>query len=173
MISESIRSCCSGNPGAKDTVKELIYNYLVSELSIGEKQLDFLLPVGQAEQLSGSLMLEILLYKYETEANKGFLHLWEQEEFRKMSAEGVITEEMLRSFYKTVSPDVSTEGKLRILTQLVFADTLGLGVIDSLNQQQGCIEELQLGFNGYQERTYDYRNELKKEKRLFYGKDYL
>lgn len=171
MISESIRSCCSGNPGAKDTVKELIYNYLVSELAIGEEQLDFLLPVGQAEQLSGSHMLEILLYEYETEANKGFLHLWEQKEFRKMSATGVITEEMLRSFYKTARPDVSTEGKFRILTQLIFADTLGLGVIDSLNQQQGCIEELQLGFNGYQERTYDYRNELKKEKRLFYGKD--
>lgn len=56
-----------------------------------------------------------------------------------------------------------------VLSQLLFADTIGLGVIDTLNQQKGCIEEIQLGMSGFVEKVYNYREEVlyKTEDKLY------
>lgn len=83
----------------------------------------------------------------------------------------IITEQKIRDIYNSIQPTLSYADCLNILVQMLFADTIGLGVIDSLNYQQGFIEEIQLGMNGLAEQSYDYRDEMNHNTQIRYSKD--
>ncbi len=172
MVSLGIRACCSGNYGAKEVVKELIRAYLVRELKVTETNLKELLPVQHPEKLSPWQMFEILVYEEDKDGNYGFRSLWKQAGWDTESESIVVTEKMVRNHYVKEERILNDCDYMMILSQLLFADTVGLGVIDTINQQQGCIEEIQLGMNGFAEKVYDYKEEVLRERSgKFYARD--
>ena len=175
LISHCIRVCCGGNYGARETVREIIKNYLAEGLRMEKKDVHHLIPFDSPELMSAWQMLETMLYCADKEVlERGFSMLCERfgwDCFREDGKQNgyVVTEEEIRKAYKELQPKLSAEDEFNVLSQLIFAVTVGLGVIDSLNWQKGCIEEIQIGMNGRQERQYDYKAELqrKKEKEYF------
>lgn len=173
MLSKSIRTCCSGNYGAKEAVKELIRSYLVRELGLTEKEIKNLLPTDYPELLTGQQMFEVLIYAGDRiKEEYGFFQFWEHAGFGEGQEHVVVTEEMLRREFIARELKLDPEDRIQVLSQLLFADTVGLGTIDSINQQKGCIEEIQLGMNGYAIKAYSYRELLvKEENEKFYDWD--
>ena len=172
MVSTGIRSCCSGNYGAKEMVKELIRAYIINKLGMKAIEIEAVLPAHLPEKLSARQMFEFLIYMEDRDTEKGFQKLWENSGWKESGENVSITEEMVRGLYVQKMDNIEREDSLMVLSQLLFADTVGLGVIDTLNQQQGCIEEIQLGMNGLAENVYNYREEvLYKTDNKLYARD--
>jgi|GEM_PF-3490377 len=171
LISDSIRSCCSGNCGARETVKELIRSYLLKELKMNRQQMQQLLFESVTESLKVRIMFEVLLNRACAEEEQSFGCLWKRAGWGGTEAH-VITGEMIRDYYERQNMILTFQDELMILSQLLFADTVGLGVIDSLTYQKGSIEEIQLGMNGCAEQSYNYKRELLyKREPILYNKD--
>ena len=172
MISAGIRSCCSGNYGAKELVKELIRSYLINEVKLTEETIQKFLPTRTPECLSSRQMFELLIYKQDCEGDEGFLKLWRKSGWNAEQENITITDEMVQKLYQDVMGEITFSDAVMVLSQLLFADTVGLGVIDTMNQQKGCIEEIQAGMNGLVEKGYNYReNVIEKKKGIFYSRD--
>jgi len=160
MVSNCIRNCASGNYGAKETVLELIDNFLK------ERQFDirYLIPFHEPERMTSWQRMEALLFFFEKEKeNGGFERLCESAGWNYNGC--VVTNADFERLYNEVHPVFTLVEERRILTQLLFAGTVGLGIIDSLNQQKGFIEEIQIGMSGKAEQQYDYRKVFLTEKR--------
>lgn len=172
MLSNGIRACCSGNYGAREMVKELIRSYLIRELVVTEERVKKLLPVGDPEKLSARQMFEILVYMLDKDAEEGFGHLWRDAGWDTEAECITITEEMIREYYQKSEIVLDYNDIMMVLSQMLFADTVGLGAIDTINYQKGCIEEIQLGMNGLTEKVYNYKDEMVLRKEgVFYARD--
>ncbi len=171
VISTSIRTCCSGNYGAKETVKEIIKEYLLEELLVDEKSIFSLVAFDVPARMTAWEMMETMIYcMNKKEENKGFGLLCEMYQWGK--SEYFIGEKMVQKAYQTMQWKLTFMDQLTIVSQLIFAKTVGLGVIDTLNQQKGYIEEIQLGMNGRVEQRYDYKEELNsRNKSDFFSRD--
>lgn len=171
VISTSIRTCCSGNYGAKETVKEIIKEYLLEELFIDEKSICSLVAFDAPTRMTAWEMMETMIYcMNKKEEDKGFGLLCEMYQWGK--SEYFIGEKMVQKAYQTMQLKLTFMDQLTIVSQLIFAKTVGLGVIDTLNQQKGYIEEIQLGMNGRAEQRYDYKEELNsRNKSDFFSRD--
>lgn len=177
VISSSIRTCCAGNYGAKETVKEIIKEYLLEELQVDETSIVSLIAFNSPKQMSAWQMAETMIYCMDKkEEEKGFGLLCETYQWGKVREERntgyFITEETVRKTYEAMQPKLSFMEQISVISQLIFAKTVGLGVIDTLNQQKGYIEEIQLGMNGKTEQRYDYKEELsRRNKSDFFSRD--
>ena len=177
VISSSIRTCCAGNYGAKETVKEIIKDYLLDELQVDRTSICSLVAFDTPERMSAWQMAETMIYcmdKKEEERGFGLLcEMYQWGNFQEESNTGYfIAEEVVRKTYESMKPELSFMEQISIVAQLIFAKTVGLGVIDTLNQQRGYIEEIQLGMNGRSEQRYDYKEELSGRNKLdFFSRD--
>ena len=164
IVSGCIRTCCSGNFGARDTVKEIIREYLIHSLKLSERMLEKLIPFQNPEQMSGWQLSETLIYYMDKQgADRGFGVLCEK--YGWGIRQNLIETKQVYETYMDVDPKLSYMDRINILTQLVFAKVAGLGVIDTLNQQKGYVEEIQLGMNGRSEQGYDYKEEMSGQRR--------
>jgi len=156
-ISECIRNCCSGHYGARDTVMELIYGFLENKEFIQGIAFD------KPELMTARQQLETLIYYFDRQKeNRGFELLCKKFGWNKNGF--VISENIVEKTYAKLIRDLSPEDKRHILTRIIFAETVGLGPVDTLNAQKGYIEEIQIGMSGKAEKLYDYRQEyIKKE----------
>ena len=159
VISNCIRNCTSGNPGARETVLDLIYSFLTKEMMFGQAEVLRLIAFHEPVKMSSWQLLEAMIYYFDKEnENRGFgclceMFHWEGNGF-------VITGEKIIQAYLELNPVFSLEDELRILAKLLYADTVGLGVIDTLNHQKGYIEEIQIGMSGRAEQQYNYKDTL-------------
>ena len=164
-ISHAIRTCCSGNSGSRSIVKDLIYGYLGS-LELNETTIEYIIPFQQPSKMSARQQLETMIYMRDKNDEIGFLELHKTYNFIRATydmrgnARYEVSEADIREMYAKEQYMLSRKDKQTILTQLLFADAVGLGVIDSLNHQKGCVEEIQLGMSGLQQYVYDYKKEL-------------
>ena len=158
-VSASIRTCCSGNYGAKETVRELIRAYLVDALELRREEIRHIIPFHAPQQMSAWQQLETMMLVLDKEEdNQGFRHLCERSGWNQPGY--IVSEEVIQKEYLEMKPELTEEEECKILSQLLFAGTVGLGIIDTLNQQKGYIEEIQIGMSGRPEQQYDYKEEL-------------
>lgn len=146
LISFCIRTCCSGNYGAKETVKELIYEFC---RELFPQRMDYLkiIPFHEPDKMQSWHQLEALIFFGNRQAeNQGFQFLCEMFGWRKPG--GVVYEQDIMQAYCEINPIFSENEEREILVQILFAMTVGLGKIDTLNQQTGFIEEIQIGMSG-------------------------
>lgn len=164
VVSNCIRNCASGNYGAKETVLELIDTFLKERLLPERKDIRYLIPFHEPERMTAWQQMEALLFFYERKKeNVGFEKLCEIAGWNYNGC--VVTNADFAKLYDKVNPLFTLEEERRILAQMLFAGTVGLGVIDSLNQQKGYIEEIQIGMSGKAEQQYDYRKTFLTEKK--------
>lgn len=158
-ISEGIRNCCSGNYGARELVRALVKSFLIKELVRGEQQRHMLIPFDVPEKMSARQQMETLIYWFDREKEQqGFRILCETLCWKLDGT--TITEEEMWLGYQKIHPVLTSEDEINIIAQLIYADTIGLGIIDTLNQQKGFIEEIQIGMSGKTEQQYNYKNHL-------------
>lgn len=177
-VARSVRSCNSGNAGARVVVKDLIYNYLVNK-GIDENNIDYAIPFNMPKQMSARQLFEIMMYMRDKDDEEGFYLLNKEYQFTtpKEDEEGMwryeISEEDIRRMYDMEKCKPDLRDKRNILTQLLYSDTLGLGAIDTLNYQKKCVEEIQIGCAGQQQQVYNYKEEIRNEegKAVFFSKD--
>lgn len=174
-VSKCIRTCCSGNQGARETVREIIRKYLEEDLSLSEEDMNRILPFNNPAAMSSWQILETLIYVLDKEdEEKGFALLYSRHGVGKERKENryEVTEDEIREIYKQIPVQLSFQDGLQILSQLLFASTVGLGIIDTLNHQKGCIEEIQLGMSGRAERGYDYKEEMQRQRnKIHFSRD--
>ncbi|MBQ8633217.1 MAG: Flp pilus assembly complex ATPase component TadA [Lachnospiraceae bacterium] len=145
-LSLCIRTCCSGSDGSKETVKELIYGICKKTFQERNDYLE-LLPFHEPENMQTWHRLEALIYYLDKQKkNQGFRILCEK--FGWNTSGGTVSEENIAYAYQVLNPRFSEHEERQILVQILFAMTVGLGIIDTLNQQKGFIEEIQIGLSG-------------------------
>lgn len=167
MISSCIRNCCSGNFGAKEAVKDVIYGFTM-ELLAEPEEVREVLPFDQPEKMTAWQQLEALIFHFDRKEEKqGFRLLCENFGWDKNGV--VVSVEEVQKAYQKTTPVFSAQEERKILVQILFAMTVGLGMVDTLNEQKGFIEEIQIGMSGKSEQKYDYMEllEEKKESDLF------
>lgn len=178
-VARSVRNCNSGNTGSKIVVKDLIYSYLVN-LGIDNGTINHVIPFDQPKLMTGRQLMETMVFMRDKDGDSGFLSLHNEYDFIRPvdEADGTcryeVSETDIRDMYTKERYRLSVQDKLNVLTQLLYADTHGLGVIDTLNYQKGCVEEIQLGMAGLPQQIYNYRTELDEKNgnvRLFHSKD--
>lgn len=155
-ISECIRNCCSGHYGARDTVLDLIYKLLDEYCITG-------IAFNNPGQMTARQQWETLIYYFDKQAeNKGFELLCGKYGWNKPGQ--IISKAEVEHAYLDLKVELSEEDKKHIISRLIFADTIGLGIIDTLNAQKGYIEEIQIGMSGGVERQYDYKAALREQR---------
>lgn len=178
-IARSVRTCNSGNAGSRVVVKDLIYSWLV-ELGINDENADNIIPFDQPGMMTGRQLFETMLFLNDKNDDMAFLRLHQKYNFIKPVEEAngsvhyEISEEDIRKMFYAERYYLDIKDKLGILTQMLFADTIGLGVIDTLNYQRGCIEEIQIGLSGLPNQVYNYKQEIQaeeKKQKILYSKD--
>lgn len=156
IISNCIRNCSAGNYGARETVKELILMFLSENLHLSREDLRRWVPFDEPDKMSARQQMEALIYHFDKEEeNRGFEKLCARFGWNKSGV--VVSEDVLNSAYSVICPGFSAEDEKRVVAQLLFAGTVGLGVVDTLNQQNGYIEEIQIGMSGKAEQQYNYK----------------
>ena len=159
LISNCIRNCSSGNYGARETVLELIYSFLSQDLLHSRDEVLYMIPFENPERMTFWQQMEAMIYYFDKEnENRGFEQLCKRFGWGKSGY--VISEPIMKHAYMELSPLFSEEDEKRILSRLLFACIVGLGVVDTLNQQKGYIEEIQIGMSGRVEQQYDYKEAL-------------
>ena len=165
-VSKSVRSCCSGDLGAREVVKEIISNYLSRDRGLTEDDLNNIIPFDNEFQLTARQLMEIMIYKLDQGRGRGFKKMCDETDIlepRRLENGDLIfeiTATNIRDAYDYFKIKLDYSDKLAILTQLSFSDTYGLGVIDSINYEKGIIEEIMLGLTGLNHKVFDYREAI-------------
>ena len=155
MISRCVRSCNSGNRGARETVRELIEMYLVRELKISREEVLRMIPFNDPKQMTPWQQFEVLIFDMEHENESyGFRRLCELYGWGKDTY--TVSHQEISRAYMNKNPVLTYDEELKVLVQLLYAETVGLGIIDTLNYQKGSLEEIQIGMSGQVEQQYDY-----------------
>lgn len=134
-LKDALRHCNTGDISSKTYVVEFIYDYLNQSYGFNEENINFAIPFDTQSQLSGQDVFDILLYLEEKEHGKhGLSRLLEDNGLDQQKADGgyYITEDELREIYKKRIKYLSFEDKLRIVTQRVYSQYKGFGVIDNI-----------------------------------------
>ena len=178
-VAKAVRSCNTGNAGARAVVLDMSLNYLEST-GITEDNIDYTIPFNQMDLLTPRQMLEIMMYMNDCDGDEGFLRLHEKYNFARSVIDTLgtnryeVSAQDIREMYVEESYELVFSDKLKILSRLLYADTIGLGVVDTLNTQRGCIEEIQMGLSGFPPGVYDYKkilNQSEDTKTVLYSKD--
>lgn len=145
LQADAIRNCTSGSEGTRDTTKQLVRNYVATYLGQGKKARDRLHKLINFEEPSDRVMFETLCYVLGPDDDKGFYRLFEKIDI-KLGDE--FNGKVFRPIYLKTCSNLNDMQKQEVLVQLVYADTFGLGTIDTPNYQKGLVEEIQLGVGG-------------------------
>jgi len=157
LFSHCIRSCSMGNYGARENVLELLVMFLEERLLNNRKQLWDIIPFDDPSRMSVWQKFEAMIFYFDKEKEQGGFELL-CEKFHWNKGGYVVTKQEIDKAYSELCPIFTQREEQRILAQLVFAETMGLGVIDTLNHQKGFIEEIQIGMSGRTEHQYSYRD---------------
>ncbi len=164
LQAEAVRNCTSGSEGARETTKQLVRNFIAPYLGQGERAKRRLRKLIDFEKPDARTMYETILYVLGPDDYKGFMRAFEM-----MKPENhKITEKDLRPIYKEHCTYLNEIQKQEVLTQLVYADTFGLGTIDSANYQKGAIDEIQIGVGGLPASSFS-RHDLMNVKLKYYS----
>jgi pilus assembly protein CpaF len=145
LQADAIRNCTSGSEGTRDTTKQLVRNYVATYLGQGKRSRDRLRKLINFDEPSDRVMFETLCYVLGPDDDKGFYRLFEKIDI-KLGDE--LNGKALRPVYLNTCSNLNDMQKQEVLVQLIYADTFGLGTIDTPNYQKGLVEEIQLGVGG-------------------------
>ncbi len=145
LQADAIRNCTSGSEGTRDTTKQLVRNYIATYLGQGKKAREKLRKIINFDTPTERVMFEALCYNLGPDDDMGFYRAFEKIDIR-IGAD--INGRALRPLYLKYCANMNDMQKQEILVQIVYADTFGLGTIDTANYQKGLIEEIQLGVGG-------------------------
>ena len=154
-VEQAIRTCSDGQKGARDVVKSVIYEWLINEK---KPDYDFLNEIFESPE-NTRIRFEAILFLAEKDSEgTGFKKLWDSR-FKDIAlCVGELNGSYIDDAYSGVCKSISYNDRLMILTNVLYADSVGLGTIDSVMWQKKCVEEIQIGMSGAVKENYDYKN---------------
>ncbi len=152
-VAEALGTCCSGSKGPRDVVQAVICQWLRDAKELEDSEMDGI--IDDPDNAWGQF--ECAMYMADRSGEHGFEIIWER--FLKDVAlcVGAIDDLYVRDVFLHLAEDLSHYDRLQVVTRMVYAGAVGLGQVDSLMWQKGCIEEIQLGMSGCTKENYDYR----------------
>lgn len=162
LLRQNLKNASYGDPSAKKYIKSMIKSILQDEVyGINTETINAVIPFNMPHSLDTRAKLDILLHIYALEYDEfGFEQMVKdydldkpkditlQEEI-KGALRYKITEEDIDMVFDDVMQTVTLtyDDKLEIITQRIFADYKGFGIIDQLFDF--AIDEIQGGMNGF------------------------
>lgn len=157
QIKESFSECCSGNKGSRDVTIEIIKIFIRMNCL---QNLYEVIPMEDDGSPKTDFIFEKLIYLEELKnPNEGFANLVEKAGWADKKGEQiVIRKEDITEAWEKYGRRFSDAELIDVLAEYIYAETMGLGKIDTLNVQRG-IEEIQIGMSGVFKTDYDYRRQ--------------
>lgn len=146
----ALRNCGIGDNNAKLYVKQVIKSILTSKLVPDAKNYELYIPFGRSERMSVRDKFDILLYHYTIKYGDMALSQIIEECLAKKDIDiyqGLtITAEYIEEIYQFANIYLDTGDRLEVLTQRVYSQYKGLGVIDDMRDMK--IEGISGGVSG-------------------------
>ncbi len=161
LLRTNLQNASYGDPSAKRYIKSLIKSILQDEVyGLDQETINAVIPFNQPHSLDTRAKLGILFHLYyKVYDDTGFLHLCSdynltapkeislQEEIKGALKYDITKEDIDRAFDDVMEKSFLTyDDKLEIVTQRIFEDYKGFGIIDSLFDF--AIDEIQGGTSG-------------------------
>lgn len=180
-LKSALKNCTSGNLYDKIYIKEFIFDKLLKDYGLSNETIDLVIPFREADKLSPQDKFEILLHIYKKsygyKALGALIKKYNLDRLKQLIEDGetqsyIITEEELSNIYRDeITSSLSFEEKLHIITQRVYQEYLGLGVIDEIRDME--IDGVSGGVSGPTKQTGDIEDELRFYNTLPRGKQEL
>lgn len=161
-LNNAQKNCGIGDISAKEFLKGFISDILIKTYGIDETNIDYVMSFSNTQNLSIQDKFEILLYFFKTQygydALEQLILKYDLDELKEFDGEIMyaITREDIEEIFHKEQISLSFEDKLNIITQRVYQEYKGLGVIDEIRDMN--IEGVSVGVSGIPE-TYIMRNE--------------
>ncbi|USK57793.1 Flp pilus assembly complex ATPase component TadA (plasmid) [Cytobacillus solani] len=137
-LKEALKNCNTGDLSSKTYVKEYMYDLLLKTYEFNEENVNWAIPFHTPNQLTARDMFDTLLFHYQKEHGKHALGtLIDEFQLAAAKADGGyrITEQEIRDIYKKTIKRIRLEDKIKIITQRVYSQFKGFGVIDDIRDQ--------------------------------------
>ncbi len=164
---EAVRNCTNGSEGTRETTKQLVRNYLAQYFGQGKRADSRLRKLIDFTNPSPRVAFESICYVLGPDDDMGFMRAFDE---MTLSSDE-ISKENIDALYRRHCINLSDMQKQEILTQIVYADTFGLGVIDTPNYQKGIIEEIQMGVSGVPYSNFSHKDKYVNGKERKYSCD--
>lgn len=154
-VEQAIRNCSDGQKGARDIVKTVIYEWLLNEKKPDRTILN---EIFESHENTRIRFEAILFMAEKSSEGMGFKKLWDQR-FKDIAlCVGELNGSYIDDAYLALCKKNTYNDRLLILTNVLYADSVGLGTVDSLMWQKKCVEEIQIGMSGVVQEKYDYKS---------------
>lgn len=155
-LREALKNCNTGDLSSKIYVREYIFELLQTEYGINEENIDWVIPYDSPSEMSAREKFETLLYlSGKKHGNKGFGYLAETYNLAEPKEDGSyrITVLDVERMYKDVvrGRSVQFEDKLRVVTQLIYSQFKGFGIVDEIRDM--AIDGVSGGVSGLPDRV--------------------
>lgn len=130
----ALKNCGIGDENAKSYIKTCIRDILTKKIMISSENIDSYIPFNVSAKLSCRDKFDILIYSYMKEYKADALSML-IDDYEMLSNENniyVINEEQIEKVYEKAEVYLSFFDKLEVLTQRIYADYKGLGVVDDI-----------------------------------------
>ena len=168
ILRKNIHICNCGDINAKNYIKQIIKSILIDQLGINEDTINKLPQFGN-DNLSDSEMFDIVLFWYKKKYGYKALekmiemhHLDERHLDGKDSVFAIVSDD-IRSIYNSMSIMLDGDDMIDVLTQWIYQNLYGHGVIDEIRDMN--IDGISGGVGGLSSETMFYAEEIIKEDR--------
>lgn len=156
-LKSAIKRCASGNLYDKIYVKSIISDILMKGYEFDDTTINYVIPFDDPEQLTAIDKFDIVLYvlkqQYKYQALNYMIKAFGLDQLRNLIEDGqshayIVTSDDIERIYKRVMAkySLSLHDKLEIVTQRIYQQTYGLGVIDEIRDME--IEGVSGGVSG-------------------------
>lgn len=164
-LRNALRTCCYGDIGKKEFVKDYIMDLLQQQFSVDEEHVDEIIPFGNANLLSTQDKFEIVLFIYKKHYGlNGLKNLIREFELdrEQYDSDGEIyyeiSEEDIEYVYNNINTELEFRDKLSIIAQRIYQNYKGHGCVDELRDM--VIDGISAGVSGIPETMYSYEEDL-------------
>ncbi|MDP4095280.1 CpaF/VirB11 family protein [Paenibacillus sp. P96] len=145
-LKAALKGCNSGDLYDKMYVKDLIYDLLLRDYGLDERNINYVLPFEEADKLTARDKFDILMQLYKKKHNyKALPRMIEEYRMDELKAviEGgqtesyIITEDEINKIYREKARGpVSFEDKMQVIVQRIYQGFKGFGVIDEIRYME-------------------------------------
>lgn len=164
-LRKALKTCCYGDIGKKEYVKDYIMDILQAQLGVTEEHIDHVIAFDNPNALSTQDKFEICLYvykrKYGLSALKQMIKDFNldrelYDEQHELYYE--ISESDIAYVYNNINLDLEFKDKLAIIAQRIYENYKGYGCVDELRDM--TIDGFSAGVSGIPETMYSYEEDL-------------
>lgn len=161
-LKTALADCNTGDLSSKIYIREFLFGLLLNEYEYNEENINWTIPFNKPQQMSGREKFETLLYWYtKKHGHKALSVMIEEYKLTDPKEDGTysIEEHEISEIYKQKIKHntLSFEDKLHIVTQIIYSQYKGFGVIDELREMS--IDGVSGGVSGIPPKMKSYQSD--------------